>query len=249
MCTVTITRKDNGFQIIMNRDERHDRPPEKPPQEITDGIFAPLDPLSGGTWIAHNKAGHWGCLLNGYFEREQSQESSLHGSSVKSIDHTHKARDDALKRSRGGILLDLLSTPDPLKGAAAFQAGDYTSFRLIIGSAQEAKLFVWTEHDYGPQDFHAHKNGARLLTSSSLRQSEIIAHRKTLFLNHTGEAIDFHTINKNPEIDPLMHRPTSRTKSITVMNINQENPNFDYVAVPDDFSYKKDDVKALIGFL
>ncbi len=227
MCTVTITRKTGGFQVIMNRDERLDREEEKPPQEIADGIFAPLDPVSGGTWIAHNKAGYWGCILNGYFEEEQR----------------------AGLKSRGQILPNFLSKENPLDNVRELHAQDYPSFRLVLGSPTEVKMFIWDGRNFGQQDFYAARNGTMFVSSSSLRQSEIIAHRKNLFLNHKASAIQFHTIHENPETDPLMLRSYSRTKSITVMNVGEENSNFSYAVIPEDFSYKRGDVKTLIDSL
>lgn len=227
MCTVTVTRQNGGFQIIMNRDERLDRAPEQPPQEIAEGVFAPLDPVSGGTWIAHNKAGYWGCILNGYFEDEQPKDL----------------------KSRGGILPHFLSKENPLDNVRDLRVQDYPSFRLVLGSPDEVKMFIWDGRNFGQQDFYAHINNTAFVSSSSLRQSEIIAHRKSLFLNHKGTALDFHCINKDPETDPLMRRSYSRTKSITVMDIEKENSGFSYAVIPEKFSYNTDEVKDLIGSL
>lgn len=190
----------------MNRDERHDRAPEQPPQEIAEGIFAPLDPVSSGTWIAHNKAGYWGCILNGYFEAEQPKNL----------------------KSRGNILPELLSKQNPLGHLGDINPKDYPSFRLVIGSPVTAKLYIWDGRDFAQKDFYAHHNDASFVTSSSLKQDAVIAHRKALFQNHTGAMLDFHKISDNPEIDPLMHRSYSRTKSITVMNISQQGGKMDY---------------------
>ncbi len=208
MCTVTIATQSDGFEIIMNRDERFDRPPESPPGWITPDIFGPLDPQSGGTWIAHNKKGAWGCLLNGYFE--------LHDTGTKG------------KKSRGNILLDMLAQENPLNYAAAFKASPYQSFRLIIGTKTQHKLFVWDGRIYKEQDFYAAQDKAFMISSSSLRQDEVLAHRKNLFLNHKGPLIDFHKINNSPEIDPLMRRDYSRTTSITVMNITKHAAQMSY---------------------
>ena len=226
MCTTTLYRKSDGFQIIMNRDERLDRPEETPPQELRPGIFGPCDPVSGGTWIAHNADGYWGCLLNGYYETEQPKG----------------------RKSRGTILLDFLSKQDPFDSVREFDASPYSSFRLVLGSPTQAKLYIWDGCTFSHQDFYAsYKDRAYFISSSSFRQSEVIAHRKALFLNAMKEKgedlqgrLDFHTTQDNAEIDPLMLRSYSRTKSITIMNIGKANSNFDYASIPESFDYSMD---------
>ncbi len=52
MCTLSIFKLEKGVILFMNRDERHDRASEHPPQLLAPDIYGPKDPQSGGTWIA-----------------------------------------------------------------------------------------------------------------------------------------------------------------------------------------------------
>lgn len=212
MCTLSLFRTDDGYQIFMNRDERHDRPSEHPPKVLCDThrVFGPVDPVSGGTWVAYNERGFWGCLLNGYFEEEGHDYSGY--------------------QSRGGILLEVLSQDDPLAYAAQIDTAGYPSFRLVIGSAAAHKLFVWNGKVYGERAFHARYNDeAYFLSSSSWEQADVIQRRKALFeawLRENGVPDggipSFHYSRApSPESAPMMHRSYSRTQSITAMDVSE----------------------------
>lgn len=194
----------------MNRDERHDRVPELRPKVICDkrGIYGPLDPESGGTWIAYNQKGYWGCLLNGYFE--EKLDASINYS------------------SRGGILPEVLSQDDPLAYVRGIDPARYPSFRLLVGSADSHLLLVWDGQNYRETAFHSsHEDRAFFLSSSSWRQDAVIEIRKELFQrwieqsSECGEGIPaFHYSEEpEPETAPLMTRSYSGTKSITTMRI------------------------------
>lgn len=71
MCTLTIVNRahepDAGLRVLFNRDEQRTRGPALPPSIVTAGEISaimPVDPDSGGTWIAANSAGLFSCLLN-----------------------------------------------------------------------------------------------------------------------------------------------------------------------------------------
>lgn len=67
MCTVSVVPGASGFRIVCNRDELRTRPAGLPPAlHRTRAVTAvwPLDPKSGGTWIAANDAGLAFALLN-----------------------------------------------------------------------------------------------------------------------------------------------------------------------------------------
>lgn len=198
----------------MNRDERHDRAAELPPQIIRADhtVFGPLDPRSGGTWIAYNDKGFWGCLLNGYVEQEPLKRNAY--------------------ESRGQILPNILSQDNPLMAAQTIDSSHYQSFRLLVGSANSHKLFMWDGKNYAETTFHAlHEDRVFFLSSSSWRQDEVIAIRKRLFEewiknnpNGGSEIPDFHCSQEpHAEAAPFMMRSYSGTKSITAMEISNDN--------------------------
>ncbi len=223
MCTVSFFRYANGYHIYMNRDERHDREAELPPQILDDthGIMAPLDPQSGGTWIAHNKAGYWGCVLNGYMAEDM----------VSPL------------KSRGLLLTELLATPDPIEAMRQLDASAYASFRLVIGSPSEHHVYVWDGMHYGAQGcVSSYQDRAFFLSSSSWKQDEVIALRAQMFDTYmqanpdAGASVpDFHT-SKAPALEsaPLMYRSYSRTQSITAMHVSGAGSTMEYWPVPED---------------
>jgi len=219
MCTLSLFKTDDGYKVFINRDERHDRPVERPPQILCDqhGVYGPVDPVSNGTWVAYNDRGYWGCLLNGYLEEEGHDYSGY--------------------KSRGGVLLEILSQDDPLLYIDQLDVSNYPSFRLVIGSYEAHKLFVWDGSEYKEQDFHASYNGhAYFLSSSSWNQDEVIRIRKGLFENWVaqneapnGAMPDFH-FSREPDMQsaPMMHRSYSRTQSITALNVSKLGVKMDY---------------------
>ena len=210
MCTLSLFRGDDGYRVFMNRDERHDRTPELPPQIINKNptITAPVDPNSGGTWIAHNDKGYWGALLNGYTPRP---------------DHIAPA-----SKSRGGILIDVLGAVDPLQAMQDLDPHPYENFRLVIGNTKTHHMMRWDGTSYKETDFLAvHEDRIFFTTSSSWQQDSVMDIRKKLFeqwLNdqsyHENGVPDFHySTAPNLESAPLMYRSYSGTKSITAMNV------------------------------
>lgn len=225
MCTLSLFKVENGYRVFMNRDERHDRLAEKPPQILSErfDVYGPLDPVSNGTWVAHNNRFFWGCLLNGYLEEEGAVFSA--------------------SKSRGEILLDILSQDDPVAYARDFNALEYSSFRLVVGSTKEHALYVWDGVKYQKSDFHAsYKNHAFFLSSSSWRQTEVIESRRHLFENwvqnndvHGIAVPEFHYSQEpNPESAPMMYRSYSRTQSVTALAVSKSGANMRYERVLSD---------------
>ncbi|MEZ6004777.1 MAG: NRDE family protein [Planctomycetota bacterium] len=71
MCTLSWIRTSEGLEVFFNRDEKHSRGPELPPEIDREGplaYIAPTDGEAGGTWFAVNEAGVVLALLNGYQE-------------------------------------------------------------------------------------------------------------------------------------------------------------------------------------
>ncbi|MEZ5356124.1 MAG: NRDE family protein [Bryobacteraceae bacterium] len=68
MCTVTWLHEPGGYHLLCNRDEKLARDPAHPPAEfVRHGVrvVAPVDPASGGSWIAVNEFGVATVLVNG----------------------------------------------------------------------------------------------------------------------------------------------------------------------------------------
>lgn len=111
---------NSRLRIAFNRDESRRRATALPPEVRKCGerrAIMPIDPVSGGTWIAVNDAGLAGALLNVY--GGESPEIA----------------DRAPPRSRGTILPSLMShaTIDEADfGLTALEPSDFAPFRLVI---------------------------------------------------------------------------------------------------------------------
>lgn len=229
MCTLSLFKTDMGYEVLMNRDEKHDRRDALAPTQLSDSkysVFGPLDPEGGGTWIAYNKFGYWGCLLN-YYSSERLEHRKEH------------------YKSRGQILVELLQAENPFKEAENINTTQYRGFQLVVGSAKEHKIFKWTGEKFSSADFHvSYQNYGFFLSSSSWNEEKVIAIRKGIFQkwiegneNKNFSILDVHS-SREPEDKSaiFMERENSGTKSITSMLVQGQKVDMIY----DDFSQKKD---------
>lgn len=115
MCTVTFIPAGKHFFFTSSRDEQAGRPLALVPEIYDiDGcrVLFPKDPKGGGSWIAVNETGHAAVLLNGAIKAHIPKSS--------------------YRKSRGLILLDLVSAPSP---ADRFEESDFTDiepFTIIL---------------------------------------------------------------------------------------------------------------------
>ncbi|ACY17228.1 NRDE family protein [Haliangium ochraceum] len=151
MCTLSIhTRLYARHPLIIagNRDEYEDRPWREPayhwPQ--APGVFAPIDAVSGGSWIGVNRHGLVCAVLN------QSRAQSL-GSG---------------KRSRGELVVSVLRHAS-LRSADAWlaqlDAGQYLDFRVLVADVQGARLYSTSD---GRLSSLRIEPGAHILSSKGL---------------------------------------------------------------------------------
>lgn len=219
MCTLSLFKSDDGYRVFMNRDERHDRLPERSPEFLckVHNVFGPVDPQSGGTWIAYNAKGYWGCLLNGYFEEQDMSAPPV--------------------KSRGEILINILSGDDPFQSAGDIAVSNYATFRLVVGNAERHELWVWNGQVFEPQEFCDEiDERVFFLSSSSFKQDEVIEARRQIFRDWIGNAEPYKNgipafhFSQEPSADyaPFMYRSYSRTQSITAMDISRAGAEMDY---------------------
>lgn len=132
MCTlIALHRRVPGVPLVVaaNRDEFHDRPAEGPKlRETASGpVVAPLDRQGGGTWlgIARGRGGLFVAVTN------VSCQSP-----------------DPARRSRGLLVLDLLSARDAREAAEKAQGlplHAYNPFNLLVADAAHAAAFTYEE--------------------------------------------------------------------------------------------------------
>jgi len=225
MCTLSIFKSTDGYRLFMNRDERHERADGLSPRIVSTehGIMAPVDPVSDGTWIGYNARGYWACLLNGYLDEDLTNTSR--------------------KKSRGGIIPYILEQDDPIAAAAALETLGYPSFRLVVGSLEEHRVFRWDGGAYLEVQPDAAVGNMFFLSSSSWQPRETLGIRKDLFLewaarhpDYDGSVVPEFHYSQEPcaESAPLMSRSYSRTRSITVMGVQAHDHSMEYWQMPHD---------------
>jgi hypothetical protein len=223
MCTVTVVPGRGGIRLACNRDELRSRPAALPPRIKKFGprrAVLPVDPTSGGTWLAVNDAGLALTLLN---------VNSRNG----------LAAPPAAPLSRGNIIPTLLHAETPL--SAAFSAltldpAQYAPFRLVVVSRREGVevhsdgtriRLVWRIGLTCPQFF----------TSSGLGDQAVEGPRRELFgefLDRPGDrpaqqdAFHRHRWPDRPHLSVCMERQDARTVSHTLVSLGPDRVTLTY---------------------
>jgi Transport and Golgi organisation 2 len=167
MCTVTIIPLGNGIRMACNRDESPLRPAALPPRLATFGrrrALLPIDPVSGGTWVAANDAGLVVTLLNFYAA-------------------PHDRNAPAPKRSRGTIipsLLDAATLAEAFERSGAILAADFADFRLVLAD-RKAVAEVLLDRARLVRKPPVRIDGPLLFTSSGLGEDVVGPPRRALF--------------------------------------------------------------------
>lgn len=233
MCTVSILsgtadRDERWVRVACNRDELRDRPAALPPQRRQFGDYCallPIDPVSGGTWIAVTSAGLGLAVLNLY--------------------------DDSLARccrphSRGLIIPSLLSAEtlnEAVDRISRLDAAQFAPFRLVLLDGRELVEFVWTgsaaelgcKHDLSSPAFY---------TSSGLGDQLVDGPRREVFRQFLGndlqtrqlqDALHRHAWADRPHLSICMDRTDARTVSYTTFEFTPKCVKLDYHAgAPDE---------------
>lgn len=116
MCTVTfIPIKNKGYILTSSRDEKTSRPSAIFPQKYlvnNEQLFFPKDSLAGGTWVLTSMNNFTLCLLNGAFEKHESNPP--------------------YKISRGLMVLDFFKYNNIDKFITEYNFENIENFTLII---------------------------------------------------------------------------------------------------------------------
>ena len=207
MCTVTFVASNNKFIITHNRDEKTLRPSAIEPQLYNvnnQPILFPKDPQAGGTWFSVSQNGAVLVLLNGAEEK-------------------HKAL-SVYRKSRGLIVLDLISSKSVIKEWETLNLHDIEPFTLVFFDNESLFQLQWNGTE--KITIQLDKNKPHIWSSATLYPKEIRQERAAwfkLFLQNktnitADDLIDFHrnTETSNTENGLIINRNNKlKTLSIT----------------------------------
>lgn len=214
MCTVSFV--NTGAQVILtsNRDESTVRPISLPPEvHIVNRkkIVFPKDRLYGGSWFTMDTNGTTAVLLNGAREK-----------------HIPKGN---YRKSRGLILLEIISAVSPVKHWATMNLKNIEPFSVLLFTAPDLFLLRWDGVGKETSALEAEK--LHILSSSTLYTKEKQKQREQWFHHFTAQnkeltpekLLDFHqyTEEGNKETGLVINRGNLlRTLSITQSIIGKD---------------------------
>lgn len=151
------------LRVACNRDERLARAEALPPVHWIAGsrqVLMPIDPQSGGTWIAANDAGVVFALLNSNGGRTQPTGEVSRGTIIPAI-------------------VEAASVSDALEHAQALPVERYAPFRLVLFDRYQL-VECWQSGDR-IRHRRSFLNGAVMRTSSGLGDAIVSGPRRALF--------------------------------------------------------------------
>ncbi|WP_020471672.1 NRDE family protein [Zavarzinella formosa] len=224
MCTLSIVPLPvSRVRFAFNRDERRTRPAGLPPIQREYGRHSalhPIDPASGGTWLAVNDAGLVMAILN-------------QNPVVKP--------DGVPRRSRGKIIAELLSCDTPASALNTaeknFRFEDFAPFQLILAGQGSIARIKWD----GQQSMVSSQpfgGNPLMVTSSGLGDHLVDDVRRELFDSFLAtppeewekaqRAFHRHQWPDRPHLSVNMARETTRTVSHSVIELTESLATFEY---------------------
>jgi hypothetical protein len=218
MCSLSWTRRRNALIVVMNRDERRDRAPARPPRRwrgADGGFTAPVDGDAGGTWIAARDSGVVLALLN----HQAPDDSGVAG-----------AAGAGRLISRGVLVTTLAAEAAPPDAARLRAAGlaSYAPFRLFVaGPRVPPCVFTWNGATLSTRRLDPRLG---FLTSSSWNARAVVPARHARFRAFArahprptrADLLGFHAQADDPRGTPwaiCMSRDDARTVSMTVVEV------------------------------
>jgi uncharacterized protein with NRDE domain len=229
MCTLSLIAAQRRIRLAFNRDESPNRSAGLPPSRrrvgAREAVF-PIDPVSGGTWLAVNDAGLALAVLNVY----------------ASDGHPNPGR-----RSRGEIIPGLLESDSPTEAVEAFSRRfaphDFSPFRLVVVNRESLAVLKWNgRHLVLSSRFLGDR--PELFTSSGLGDELVEGPRRELFEQlvvastrdrpQAQDAFHAHRWEGREHVSVNMRRSTARTVSFAVVELDDDAALFTYhPAAPD----------------
>jgi uncharacterized protein with NRDE domain len=230
MCTVSFVINNGKIIITSNRDEQIIRPNAVAPEFYTINnkkILFPKDAKAGGTWFAVNQNGNTIVLLNGAKEK-------------------HQFKSDYYQKSRGLIVLDLISSDNILEAWNKISLEKVEPFTLVVYENKALFQLQWNEIQ--KDRIKLEISDKHIWSSSTLYSKKIREQRSSWFYefvktkNNITET-DLYNFHSNTEIDNseygliINRNNLLKTISISQVVIEDNNLTFDYHDLTNQESY------------
>lgn len=223
MCTLSAIPAPEGVRVAFNRDESPTRAPALPPTVVRTGEWSaafPVDPESGGTWLAATDTGLVLALLNVNTESKRAAQP---------------------RGSRGSVIPAVLGARSPWDAVFAVERAANVSglapFRLVAIDREAVADYRWDGRasTIGSQLLSA---GPALFTSSGLGDYRVAGARGDLFRALFACPRDFwpdaqdtfhrHRWPERPELSVNMARTGARTVSFSRIELCATEVRFHY---------------------
>lgn len=220
MCTVSFVNANGKIIITSNRDEKILRPNAIEPKNYlinNKKVIFPKDNKAGGTWYAVDEHSNVLVLLNGAEEK-----------------HVLK---DNYRKSRGLIVLDLISSESPFQAWNQIDLQDIEPFTLVLFENQKLYQLRWNETAKSTLELNPNQN--HIWSSSTLYPAAIREKRANWFYTfldtkpevNQDELFNFHryTEEGNTEHGLVINRnDVLKTLSITQTVIEENKVRIHY---------------------
>jgi hypothetical protein len=223
MCTLSAIPTPGGVRVAFNRDESPARATALPPRVVRVGEWSaalPVDPASGGTWLAATDAGVVLAVLNV-------------NTGTKRVMHP--------RASRGSVIPALLGARSPWDAVFAVErAVDVSAlapFRLVAIDREAVADYRW-DGRAGTVGSQLLRTGPALFTSSGLGDHRVSGPRGDLFRALFACPREFwpdaqdtfhrHRWPERPELSVNMARPGARTVSTALVELGASEVRFRY---------------------
>ncbi|MEH6680794.1 MAG: NRDE family protein [Sediminicola sp.] len=226
MCTVTFVKNKDRYILTSNRDEHTARTVALTPKVYAGGskkLLYPKDTLSGGTWFVADDRSNMAVLLNGG-------------------ERFHRPTGD-YRKSRGLILLDLISQTDPFGYWNQMDLHRIEPFTVVLFQNLNLYQLRWNGEDKNRVVLDITQK--HIWSSSTLYSQEMSLQRRKWFqsfLSGNGsptpeELLDFHRNTKadNDEYGLMINRQNQlKTLSITQGVVHKNRVELKYVQLEPD---------------
>jgi uncharacterized protein with NRDE domain len=229
MCTVSFVNSNGKMIITSNRDEKIMRPNAIEPKNYfinNKNILFPKDNKAGGTWYAADEHSTVIVLLNGAVQK-----------------HIVK---DSYRKSRGLILLELISSTSPIALWNTIDLDDIEPFTIVLFENQKLYQLRWNYIEKESKELDTSKS--YIWSSATLYAEEIRQKREEWFYTfldtkpevNEEELLHFHryTEKENKEHGLVINRnDVLKTLSITQTIIEQNRLEMKYFDLLNQHEY------------